>query len=313
MSPEQEQTGSYLTSASDIYALGATLFEMLTGRMYRGLRPGTLPGKLRPEIPSQLDDLLARMLAKSPDERPWDGMDAVNLLSKTILVGQIPNPAGIEWVEIPAGDFLYGEHNEKWSIDKPFLIGKYPVTNVQYKLYIDANPSQEVPLRWDKKERTYMPGQEDHPVVDICLRDAQAFCQWNGCRLPTEYEWEKAARGTDGRTYPWGEDNISGKYCNWNIAWARMVGPTAVNKFPAGVSPYSVWDMSGNVWEWTTSRDGFFHILRGGTWNGIIKNVRSSNRFKCNPESTDNLFGFRCACNVPSEEKPSHPQEHPVL
>jgi formylglycine-generating enzyme required for sulfatase activity len=106
----------------------------------------------------------------------------------------------------------------------------------------------------------------NHPVVNISLKDALAFCDWMGCRLPSEQEWEKAARGADGRTYPWGEGWRDGLYCN-NLD-ARIRGTSPVDKYPEGVSPFSVWDMVGNVWEWTNSeyQGPYMHVLRGGSW-----------------------------------------------
>ena len=209
------------------------------------------------------------------------------------------NPAGIEWIEIPAGEFLYGEKKERKYIRKPYLIGKYPVTNAQYQKFITAKSEYAVPEEWDEKKRTYPPGKTHHPVVYVSWDDAVAFCEWNGCRLPTEQEWEKAARGEDGRTYPWGEDWLAGKYANSEEAGIGTTTP--VDDFPEGVSPYGVWDMSGNVWEWTDSwydDDKDTRVLRGGGWFDFDLLLWAAEFIFVNPDFSYNGFGFRCVLSL---------------
>jgi serine/threonine-protein kinase len=211
---------------------------------------------------------------------------------------QSDNLAGIEWIEIPAGEFLYGEKKEKQYIRKPFLIGKYPITNAQYKRFLDGNPSHPVPSGWDKAKRMYPLGRQNHPVVNVSWEDAGAFCAWAGCRLPTEVEWEKAARGTDGRTYPWGNDWVGGKYCN--SSEAGIGDTTPVDEFPEGVSPYGAWEMAGNVWEWTGSKfDAITYVQRGGAWDASELNIRSVRRPRLGPAYWGSSIGFRCACSLP--------------
>jgi hypothetical protein len=110
-----------------------------------------------------------------------------------------------------------------------------------------------------------LPGKPSHPVVLVTWDDAQAFCKWAKCRLPTEDEWEKAARGTDGCIYPWGDDWVDGKYCN--TADAGIGGTTPVDMYPAGVSPYGVWNMSAArlVMNVETPRRGVSTTRRGPT------------------------------------------------
>ena len=170
------------------------------------------------------------------------------------------NPARIAWVDIPAGEFLFGEGKQKISIPQPYQISKYPVTNRQYKDFIDAKFPYQVPVHWDEW-RSYPPEKADHPVVNVSWEDANAFCAWAGCQLPTEQEWEKAARGTDGRTYSWGEQETQPNMANFD----KNIGDTTpVGSYPAGASPYGVLDMTGNVWEWTASK----HEYRGYTFRG---------------------------------------------
>ena len=204
------------------------------------------------------------------------------------------NPAQVEWVDIPAGGFLYGENKLNKDIPQPYLISKYPITNAQYKRFLDANPAHPAPRHWDSSTRIYDKGEDNHPVVNVSWNEAQAFCKWAGCRLPTEAEWEKAARGTDGHTYPWGEDWKDGKYCN--SAEAKIDHTTPVNQFPEGVSPYGSWDMSGNVREWTSSpHESGGHVMRGGSRHNKAQDVRVAKRYRCIPDLGDDTFGFRCA------------------
>jgi len=209
---------------------------------------------------------------------------------------QPENLAGIEWVRIPRGEFIYSSGEQKY-IRKPFLIGKYPVTNAQYKLFLDANRSYRIPDEWDAKSRIYPMGKADHPVVNVSWYDAMAFCKWNQCRLPTAFEWEKSARGEDGRTYPWGEDWMDGRYANSREA--GIGDTTPVNEFSDGRSPYGVWDMSGNVWEWTDSWYDVitkeFRVILGGAWCNNSYYLRLTGHDYYNPLGLTNIIGFRCA------------------
>ncbi len=199
----------------------------------------------------------------------------------------------IEWVTIPAGEFLYGEERSK--INQPaFQIARYPVTNEQYRHFLTANPGHPAPEHWKGHEIPL--GKAKHPVVGVSLHDATAFCQWLGCRLPLEEEWEKAARGVEGRSYPWGEDWKEDQFCN-NYD-TKIGGTTPVDKYPAGISPYGIWDMVGNVWEWTaTEAQGpFMHVVRGGSWRLFSKYaVQTTARSLILSEEGRDDLGFRCA------------------
>jgi formylglycine-generating enzyme required for sulfatase activity len=156
-------------------------------------------------------------------------------------------------------------------------------------------------------------GLAQHPVTGVSWYGADAFCAWRGGRLPTEAEWEKAARGNDERTYPWGE-NISCELANYGACGVQS-NTSEVGSYPAGVSPYGVYDMAGNVWEWTQSeyraypyraddgresREGVdrtnVRVLRGGSWNFDGFDTRAPNRYSyLEPSSTNYNIGFRCA------------------
>ena len=136
-----------------------------------------------------------------------------------------------------------------------FYIGKCPVTNEQYAAFIRAT-GQAAPGHW--KNGQTPADRNGHPVVNVSWKDAVAFGQWLSqasgkvTRLPTEAEWEKAARGSDGRIYPWGNDPPTKELCNFNN---NVDGTTPVGQYQAGASPCGALDMAGNVWEWTGSLD----------------------------------------------------------
>ncbi|MDY6875415.1 MAG: SUMF1/EgtB/PvdO family nonheme iron enzyme [Chloroflexota bacterium] len=178
----------------------------------------------------------------------------------------ITSPIHLELVRVPAGEFLMGGDKSKdkkaYDYEQPqhrlhvseFYIGKYPVTNAQYAAFVRAT-KQQVPRHWKKGK--IPSGKGNHPVVYVAWYDALAFCEWlsretgkDFC-LPTEAEWEKAARGTGGRIYPWGNGQPTAELCNFgnNIGRTTPVGQYS----PQGDSPYGCADMAGNVWEWTRS------------------------------------------------------------
>jgi len=179
---------------------------------------------------------------------------------------------GKEMVRVPAGRFLYGD--DKREVDLPeFWIDKAPVTNAEYARFV-AETGHQPPQHWKGKA----PPKEiaDHPVVSVSWDDATAYAGWAGGRLPTEEEWEKAARGTDGREYPWG-DWAQGR-CNSKEA--GIGGTTPVGKYsPQGDSPYGCQDCAGNVWEWTASEhEQSSRVLRGGAFNTGGRSVRCASR-----------------------------------
>jgi formylglycine-generating enzyme required for sulfatase activity len=177
-----------------------------------------------------------------------------------------------EMVRVPAGRFLFGEMMEERELPE-FWMDRTPVTNAEYKRFLDAHPGHAVPFAkedwaqqysWDRQARSFPSGRDEHPAVLVTRQDAVAYAEWAGARLPTEEEWEKAARGVDGRKYPWGDwDN---ERCN--TAEAGVLDTTPVGQYsPHGDSVYGCADMSGNVWEWTaTKEDDLGWVVRGGSF-----------------------------------------------
>lgn len=219
---------------------------------------------------------------------------------------------GAMMVRIPAGEFLMGSDKPRAPEDeKPqhrvtlseFLIDKTEVTWRQYRKFAEATGRTigRVPV-W---------GTPDHyPASFILYEEAQAFCEWTGSRLPTEAEWEKAARGTDGRYYPWG-DTWDPTRCN-SIS-GGMHQPEPVGSYGSCLSPYGVLDMTGSMWEWCADRyaddyysrspshdpagaeTGHRYVMRGGAWMSQPNWLRTTYRFKASPTSRNSDHGFRCA------------------
>ncbi|WP_152974011.1 bifunctional serine/threonine-protein kinase/formylglycine-generating enzyme family protein, partial [Levilinea saccharolytica] len=317
--PPEVWHGKVPTPAVDQYALACVLVELLTGRilfdgptppavMAAHFQPPRLPQAWPAEVPEAFTQLITKALAPEPEQRYSGIKEFIQVLTQPRAVsipttnppadrpvqGKTDHLAGIEWVSISAGEFLYGDPPKAAYIAQPYQIGKYPVTQAQYQMFIDANPSYPVPENWDGKTRRHPTGMEKHPVVFVSCDDAQAFCRWAGCRLPTEAEWERAARGTDGRTYPWGKEWVDGKYCN--SIESRMGGTTPVDHFPLGVSPEGVWDTAGNVWEWTSSNwCSATKVLRGGSWGDGSDVISAALQLWGNPFDRSIIIGFRCA------------------
>ncbi len=249
------------------------------------------------------------------------------------------NSSPPDMVYIPAGNFLMGSTEKDGVVGlevgldempqhpvyvKGFYIDRYEVTNAQYEEYVEATGGY-TPATWDYRQHpsgkiwpfgTPPPGEGKNPVTDIDWYDAEAFCKWAGKRLPTEAEWEKAARGADGRIWPWGNTFDFAKVNTLESGknWSMPVG-----SYPQGVSPYGVYDMIGNVWEWTDSwyqaypgsnlrRAAFgekYRVLRGGSFLTPVQPfARVAHRYAPEllpMESRDSSWhtgfdvGFRCA------------------
>ena len=220
----------------------------------------------------------------------------------------------VDMVRVPKGPFLYGDEKSREMIDHDYWIDKYPVTNENYRVFIEAGgySRQEYwssegwkwkrkvniasPKFWNDAEAT----KPDHPVVGVSYFEAEAFAKWVGKRLPTEQEWEKAARGDDGRQYPWGEEFDKNK-CN--SAESGIGHTTSVTQYHNGVSPYGCYDMAGNVWEWCADwydKETGRRVIRGGSWGNFSpENLRASNRFRLSTVNRDNVLGFRLVQDIP--------------
>ncbi len=249
-------------------------------------------------------------------------------------------PSGIEFVTIPGGRFVMGDgEGEPDETPKAvdvaaFRLMRLEVTNQQFAAFVAASghvtdPERKGfgwvwPGRWRRVEGadwrhpfgpdSSIEGAPDHPVVQVSARDAAAFCQYYGWRLPSEVEWEFAARGTDGRRYPWGNAppeeggqrraNFGTVVCCAADDADGHLRTAPVGSYPAGASPFGILDMAGNVWEWTASpfpgRPEEV-VLRGGGWGNNPYCLRVSYRHGNPPDIGLDMVGFRCAADIPDE------------
>jgi formylglycine-generating enzyme required for sulfatase activity len=217
-------------------------------------------------------------------------------------------------VPIAGGSFLYGKDQQSMDI-AGFQISKYPVTNAQYKAFLDGNKEHPVPESrewftrpycWDREKRTHPDGKANHPVVLVSLYDAQPYCDWLSTQgmgefsLPTEQQWERAARGTDGRQYPWtGPFDVN----KANTVEGGAMGTTAVGAYPDGASPAGtsteganpdrVLDCAGNVWEWTATKGSEGNLCCGGSWANSQHEAVCWHRNAFFPGLQLNVLGFR--------------------
>jgi formylglycine-generating enzyme required for sulfatase activity len=205
---------------------------------------------------------------------------------------EITGKDGAPMMLIPEGEFLYGEDNRRLSLEA-FYMDKYEVTNSLYAVFLQKTGRQP-PSYWNHVQLSSVGNM---PVIYVDWTEADAYCRYYGKRLPTEQEWEKAARGTDGRVYPWG-NNRSSSYANYGKDDSGQYALTMpVGSYEAGKSPYGVYDLAGNVAEWTFSEhEGRYSIkvVRGGSWNTPSQNVRSTFRAEFGRLAQNSALGFRC-------------------
>lgn len=249
-------------------------------------------------------------------------------------LGRLGDPRAGEMVAIPAGAFVMGDGDERHEVLLPeYRIGRYPVTNTEYARFVDAGGYSDASCwtaeGWEyvgkqRKEPRYWHdprfSHPNQPVVGLSWYECVAYCRWLSAqtrctyRLPTEAEWEKAARGTDGATYPWGEA-LDASRLNARDGDQKVYCSTPVGVYPAGASPFGLFDCAGNVWEWCATRwrkpfpydaeedewNGSYcggqglRALRGGSWNYEMQVAKCAHRFRFEPYGWNDRAGFRLA------------------
>jgi len=256
---------------------------------------------------------------------------SVLIFAAALAATQIEAAGASELIEIPAGVFTMGsergpddEHPAHRVALSMFSIDRYPVTNAAFAEFLNAvgpfNAGNERLFDFDDPDARvhrsggkWLPdsGFEEHPVVEVTWAGARDYCAWRGKRLPTEAEWEKAARGDDGRRYPWGNSPPDATRARFA---ARFNETAPVQAFAAGASPYGVHDMAGNAWEWVSSayrpypydakdgredvRAGPLRGTRGGGHDSPPEEITVTQRgrnLSRNPASGHHNIGFRCA------------------
>ena len=271
---------------------------------------------MRALLPLLLICLLLTILTQSPGTA-WGQLEQ---LRKPRSLPEAPSFSGVPMAVIPEGSFAMGAngtdalederpHHQVW-LDR-FEMDRYEVTTGQYAEFL-AHVKQPAPWQWEAVDPAL---HSDRPVVGVSWFEADAYCRWRGKRLPTEAEWEKAARGIDGRLFPWGNQVPTERLANFALGarfnYSQVLMP--VQRYEAGVSPYGLYQMAGNVGEWVadwygatyyetsplrnpTGPDvGSFRVLRGGSWSDLPKYLLTYGRFKLFPETRNSYTGFRCA------------------
>ena len=268
---------------------------------------------------------VAEEVAPPKPTGPQPGDERVNPKDGTVLVF------------VPGGEYTlgaddleelfvrdYGSENAKslssWSEPvhrvrlTDFWIAKHPVTNEQYRRFLDEEGGEE-PAYWSDERFN----SDRQPVVGVSWDEARAYCRWADLELPSEAQWEAAARGTDGRRYPWGdEEPDTSRAC---FGQDRDSGkPEVVGKYPLGESPFRTLDQAGNVWEWcldtwdektykkrnsakdpVSTKESSVRVVRGGAWFFPAGSLAAANRAGYGSSDRENRLGFRCAFSVPTE------------
>lgn len=235
----------------------------------------------------------------------------------------------VPMVTIPAGEFLMGNPEGKGRADEwpqrsvyldAFAIDQVEVTNERYMAFVTTTGHRTPPNPYGTGPLSSIKGIEQLPVVQTTWYDAKAYCSWAKKRLPTEAEWEKAARGTDGRLFPWGNEPATLKRANFDREWEDEKTLYPVGSLPDGDSPYGVKDMAGNAREWVSDwydpdyykhapnlnpqgpdKKGVVRSIRGGSWHSPVADITTSARGRGGFALQTHGTGFRCARGLDGE------------
>ena len=332
-------------SKPDPTEVGATTMEVLpttTPEPAEAENVATIEPQAPTEMPTAPVLPSATSVPPSATEMPPTAMPTSQ---GSTMVGQ----DGMTLLYVPKGEFVRGSKEDDPNADRDeepqrsiyldaFWIDQTEVTNEMFATFLNKEGNQEEGgTTWleiddgdvliSESGGTFQSkeGFANHPVIEVSWYGAKAYCEWAGRRLPTEAEWEKAARGTDGRKYPWGNEDVAGNLlnlCDKNCSWSNRINSiddgyartAPVGTYPDGASPYGALDMAGNVWEWVADwydaeyykdapennpqgpTTGQYRGVRGGSWylNGV-RPVRAGNRYRVVPASRYLNNGVRCA------------------
>ena len=229
----------------------------------------------------------------------------------------------VPMLTIPAGEFLMGSvqgtaRTDEWPQRSVYLdafaIDQVEVTNQRYLAFVTTTGHRNPPNPYGDGALVSVTGIEHLPVVQITWYDAKAYCSWAKKRLPTEAEWEKAARGTDGRLFPWGNEPATSRRANFDREWQDENTLHSVGSLPGGDSPYGVKDMAGNAREWVQDwydpeyyghapdrnpqgpdKKGVVRSIRGGSWHSPVSDITTTARGRGGFALQTHGTGFRCA------------------
>lgn len=266
----------------------------------------------------------------------WETIAAIMAIA--CVIGQSPimaaapvskEPDPVSMITIPAGAFLMGNPEGKGRADEwpqrfvyldAFAIDQVEVTNERYLAFVTTTGHRNPPNPYGTGTLQSAKGIEQLPVVQTTWYDAKAYCSWAKKRLPTEAEWEKAARGTDGRLFPWGNDSATVKRANFDREWEEEKTLLPVGSLPDGDSPYGVKDMAGNAREWVSDwydpdyyqqapdrnpqgpdKKGVVRSIRGGSWHSPVADITTSARGRGGFALQTHGTGFRCARGLEGE------------
>lgn len=295
--------GTVITALAASPALLARMERTPDPPLTTTFAPSQTPALRLTDTPASSAPSLTPTLTFTPTDTPLPTMPT-----------EITDTKGVLMRLVPAGIFTMGSNlqdNEKpiHTVMLPdYYMDVYEVTNTHYNACVEAGGCIRPKFASKFTDAAFA----DHPVVYVDWNQANIYCEWRGARLPTEAEWEKAARGTDSRTYPWGNNAPDKTLLNYN---SNLGGTSLVGSYESGKSPYGMYDMAGNVWEWVADwySDAYYdaldedaldsqdlvsdsyRVLRGGAWSSYASNSRSAYRLKFRPDHWSLDIGFRCA------------------
>ena len=330
VSPEQTFNANDVDKRTDIYSMGILLYELFTKIIPKNTSVQD-PNNLytyNKDIPSDINNIILKMIESKPNMRPNSFQEVLNIFDnidfedaknkeETKIINNCQSDNNLDdYVLIKEGKFLRGSGIEsKIPIEKPrkpvyvdeYYINKYCVTNIQYNEFI-KNTKYKIPKEFEDN----LKNKANHPVVNVSYEDCIAYCNYNNCSLPSEAQWEKAAKSSKNNIYPWGNDFDNSKL---NIAHINS-DTVEVNKYQNGTSKNGLYNISGNVWEWCL--DDFdekyyksgadenpicknntnLKVLRGGSFDFVATSARTSFRFNSPSGDFGNNIGFRTVINI---------------